>query len=392
MPTLYVGDLSYLSPFSESQFVSVFLSISTVILWSGPQRFLPGYSDSLPVAQTRQGLARGEKWVSRDGRIYNAFRSIPFAKQPVDGRRFKRPEALDEDDVWEGVADFNREAKPCYQPGLGGFNGREDCLKLSVYTPNTKPESPLPVMVWIHGGGFVVGNSGTISQGPAFLMDHDVIVVSISYRLGILGFLSLETDEAPGNLGMWDQRQALIWVRQNIASFGGDPDKVTIFGESAGSMSVHYHLLSPLTRSLGLFARAVSMSGSALAWWASIKRPQEKAKKLGMLLECENYDTDMAKLVECLRSKPMFDLMNTHPNFYQWKHLEQTQEPMTAWSPRVDPEAPLSFMPSEPIDLMTSGNFQHIPWIVGLTDDEGATRSSAFFAGKNLRINIPFIH
>ena len=127
------------------------------------------------------------------------------------------------------------------------------------------------------------------------------------------------------------------------------------------------------------------MSGTALAWWASIKRPLEKAKRLGMLLECENWDTDTVKLVECLRSKPMFDLMNTHPNFYQWKHLEQTQEPLTSWSPRVDPESALSFMPQEPIDLMTSGNFQHIPWIVGLTDDEGATRSSAFFAGKQQR-------
>ena len=84
-------------------------------------------------------------------------------------------------------------------------------------------------------------------------------------------------------------------------------------------------------------------------------------------------------MVACLRDTPMFQLMNTHPNFYKWKHLQQTQEPVTAWSPRVDPEAGMSFMPNEPIDLMTSGNFQHVPWITGITDDEGATRAYAFF-------------
>ena len=87
----------------------------------------------------------------------------------------------------------------------------------------------------------------------------------------------------------------------------------------------------------------------------------------------------MDKMVTCLRDTPMFQLMNTHPNFYAWKHLQQTQEPVTAWSPRVDPEAGMSFMPNEPIDLMTSGNFQHVPWITGITDDEGATRAYAFF-------------
>ena len=175
------------------------------------------------------------------------------------------------------------------------------------------------------------------------------------------------------------QVAALQWVKQNIEAFSGDPGNITIMGQQAGGASVHYHLLSPITR--GLFNRAVSMSGSALCWWASTKRHQEKAKRLGRLLECgDESQDDMSALVKCLRSKPMFDLMNTHPNFYQWKHLEQTQEPLTPWSPRVDTESSLAFMPQQPIDLMSAGNFQHIPWIVGLTDDEGATRSSAFFA------------
>ena len=172
------------------------------------------------------------------------------------------------------------------------------------------------------------------------------------------------------------QVAALQWVKKNIESFSGDPNRITIMGQQAGGASVHYHLLSPLSR--GLFHQAISMSGSALCWWASIKRPLEKAKKLARLLECPK-EADSKKMVECFRSKSMEQLMNTHPNFYEWKHLEQSQEPITAWSPRVDPESKIPFMPMEPIDLMKAGSFQHVPWVVGLTDDEGSFKASAFF-------------
>jgi carboxylesterase type B len=158
--------------------------------------------------------------------------------------------------------------------------------------------------------------------------------------------------------------------------------RITIVGQQSGAASVHYHMLSPLTR--GLFHQAISLSGTALCWWASLKRPLEKAQKMARLLECDGIakdgKTDNKKLLECFRSKSMEELMNTHPNFYEWKHLDQSQEPITAWSPRVDPESKLPYMPQEPIDLMTSGNFQHIPWIAGLTDDEGAFKTSAFIA------------
>ena len=180
------------------------------------------------------------------------------------------------------------------------------------------------------------------------------------------------------------QVAALQWVKTNIAAFSGDANNISIMGQQAGGASVHYHLLSPLSR--GLFSRAVSMSGTALCWWASIKRPLEKAKKLARLLKCpynkhSNNDSqeELQKMVECLKSKEMESLMNTHPNFYEWRHLEQCQEPITAFSPRVDPESAMPFMPVEPIDLMKQGNFQHIPWIVGITDDEGAFKVSSMF-------------
>ena len=114
--------------------------------------------------------------MSRDGRYFNVFKGISYAKQPVGNRRFKLPEELDEDDAWEGVADFNREPTRCYQMFAltGGLMGREDCLQLNVYSPDLNPDSPLPVMVFIHGGGFVQGSGDSIWVGPTFFMDQEV--------------------------------------------------------------------------------------------------------------------------------------------------------------------------------------------------------------------------
>lgn len=233
----------------------------------------------------------------------------------------------------------------------------------------------------IHGGSFIRGSAA--EYDPDYLLDQDIVLVTIQYRLGMLGFLSTESSAGPGNYGLHDQLAALHWVRENIAAFSGDPDMVTIMGHQAGAASVHYHLLSPLTR--GLFNRAVSLSGSALCWWANIKNSREKAKKVAQMVECPTED--MQELIDCIRNKPTVMLMNTIPNFYQWKHLQQTQEPLTAWSPRVDPEAnaedgQLSFIPEEPIEIMKAGNFQHSSWITGVTANEGATRAAAFFADK----------
>ena len=177
----------------------------------------------------------------------------------------------------------------------------------------------------------------------------------------MFGFLSTESVEASGNYGMLDQVEALKWVKENIEAFSGDPNKVTIMGQQAGGASVHYHMLSPMSR--GLFNKGISMSGSALCWWASIKRPLEKVKKIARLTKCpyrkkDNFDetSDKIDMLSCLRTKTMEDLMNTHPNFYDWRHLEQCQEPITAWSPRVDNEAPKPFMYKEPIGIITNYN------------------------------------
>jgi len=337
-----------------------------------------------PVVKTKKGLLLGRIEESREGKRILAFRGIRHVQPPVGELRFKPPV---EATSWDGVLEAKTNGQVCPQhlasrPDI--WVGGEDCLWLNVFTRDLVASRGRPVIVWIHGGSFSRGSAA--EYDPDYFLDNDIVLVTIQYRLGLFGFLSTETSSAPGNYGMLDQIAALKWVKQNIAAFSGDPDMVTIMGQQAGGASAHYHMLSPITR--GLFNRAVSLSGSALCWWASIKRPQEKAKKLAQIVDCpKDAIGDMEKLIECIKYKPLMDLMNTLPNFYQWKHLQQTQEPITAWSPRVDPEAAidaghLSFMPEEPIDIMTSGKFQRSSWITGVTDDEGATRASAFFADE----------
>ena len=178
-----------------------------------------------------------------------------------------------------GEKDFHGEMPRCYQLSVvGGFHvGQEDCLFLNVYTP-VASEGLLPVMVYLHGGGFVAGEGSSTMYGPHFFMDEGVLLVTVQYRLGIFGFLSTGQEEAPGNLGLWDQREALVWVKDNIAAFGGDPDRVTLFGESAGSMAVNFHLVSPQSR--GLFHGAILQSGTDLGPGAGVDHDLAEPVKL----------------------------------------------------------------------------------------------------------------
>jgi len=328
-----------------------------------------------PVATPKEGMMFwGTVEESRGSKRILAFRGIKHVKPPTGDLRFKPPVLEPE---FSGIREAKHNGHVCPQhlaTKRDTWVGDEDCLWLNVFTRDLVVTKKRPVIVFIHGGNFARGSAA--DYDPDYLLDQDIVLVTLQYRLGMFGFLSTESAEAPGNYGMLDQIAGLRWVQENILAFSGDPNKVTVMGQQAGGASVHYHILSPLTR--GLFQRAVSMSGSALSWWASLKRPTEKAKKLAKLVECP--EKNVTALVNCLIEQPMEKLMNNHPNFYSWQHLEQSQEPLTAWSPRVDPEAGLSFMPEEPIDRMRSGSFQPVPWVVGITDDEGADRGHAFFS------------
>lgn len=190
---------------------------------------------------------------------------------------------------------------------MGGKNqGSEDCLYLNVYTPDIKPKKPLPVMFWIHGGAFCSGSGEDDFYGPELLVRQGVILVTINYRLEVLGFLCLHTKDVPGNAGMKDQVQALRWVNKNIGNFGGDPNNITIFGESAGAASVTYHLISPMSR--GLFKKVIAQSGVCTNHWAQSYLPRHRAvglaKKLGFVSEDDN------ELYQFFKKVPAEDLIN----------------------------------------------------------------------------------
>uniref|UniRef100_A0A3B5AFI0 Carboxylic ester hydrolase n=1 Tax=Stegastes partitus TaxID=144197 RepID=A0A3B5AFI0_9TELE len=227
-----------------------------------------------PEVHTKLGSLRGQ-YVSVKGKEtgVHTFLGVPFAKPPIGpSLRLAPPRPVE---GWKGVRDATKQPNMCIQNikmslDLLEMIGAEladvpdiseDCLYLNIYTPATRAkDTKLPVMVWIHGGGFTIGGA-SVYDGSALAAYQDVVVVMIQYRLGHLGFLSTGDEHVPGNFGLLDQVEALRWVQQHIHNFGGNPDLVTIFGESAGGVSVSLLLLSPLSD--GLFHRAIAESGTA---------------------------------------------------------------------------------------------------------------------------------
>ncbi|CAG2117407.1 unnamed protein product, partial [Medioppia subpectinata] len=209
---------------------------------------------------TSIGVVRGRTLHVLDTNV-DQFLGIPYAKPPVGKHRFAKPKPITK--PFPDIIDATKPKHLCIQgssglPFLPGTVQSEDCLVLNIWTTNTIALKP--VMFWIHGGSLNVGSIFNEWFNGSVLATHDVVIVSTNYRLGPLGFLYGDREDAPGNVGLYDQLLALKWVRKNIHSFGGDRDRITIFGESAGSWSVSAHILSPLSK--GLFKRAIMQSGA----------------------------------------------------------------------------------------------------------------------------------
>lgn len=231
------------------------------------------------------------------------FRGIPYAQPPVGELRFTSTVAAEPREAVLELSDAFGDMCPQTNITTQQVQGDEDCLFLNVYAPAEADD--LPVMVWIHGGAFVFGNGGG-EYDPTRLVAEDVIVVTLNYRLGNLGFLAHpDLEDDAGNFALMDQQQALRWVKQNIAEFGGNPDNVTLFGESAGGHSVMSHIVSPRASAEDLFQRAIVQSGS----YAPFQQPKAVAQAQGQQIATALGCSDPASIASCLRSASVTDLL-----------------------------------------------------------------------------------
>ncbi|XP_043477786.1 venom carboxylesterase-6-like [Leptopilina heterotoma] len=333
-----------------------------------------------PIVKIKNGTIEGTFMKSRKGREIAAFRGIPYALPPLGELRFEPPKPAAS---WKNVLSAKEDPNICTQRNIYTHQeevvGEEDCLYLNVYTPqlsssnsNAIKQKNYPVMLWFHGGGWVTGAGNFDFYGPKFLLDHEVILVTINFRLGPLGFLSTEDLVIPGNQGMKDQAQSIRWVHENIAEFGGDPNRVTLFGESAGGVSTHYHMISPLSR--GLFHRGISQSGTALCPWG-LTRPglaKKQAEKLGKLMDCTTSDS--RDLLKCLKTKNHIDIIARDRAFQVFDYC-----PMIPFRPVIEPNHPGAFLKEDPAISLKDGNIADIPWMTGISSHEGAIKSATIY-------------
>lgn len=307
-----------------------------------------------PEVRLGVGTVRG---IEGDG--FQAFLGIPYAEPPVGERRWRAPEPHA---AWDGVRDAISKGSACAQEGFGlGASGSEDCLFLNVHTPSPRPAAGAPVLVWIHGGGFVFGEGVQADGGTAgdvLARTEGLVVVSMNYRLGSFGFLASEALGASGNEGLQDQQLALRWVREHIAAFGGDPDRVTIAGESAGGQSVCQHLVAPDSR--GLFQRAIVQSGYCDT---TLPSHDTLAAAASAIVEGSGCST-AADVAGCMRALSLAEV----------RAAVATASDSPAWEggsgyfgPHVDGRVLLGQFR----DRVASGDVADVPVIVGWNGDEG---------------------
>ena len=341
----------------RSQLISVLLPRDSVLVETNYGRLL-GYA------------------VREQGKQVNAFLGIPYAKPPIGSLRFRKPRQAPS---WSGLRDASRYSAQCvqykpnrtYTPWISDEdNMSEDCLYLNVWQPTGAHDTPLkPVMVWFHGGAFFSGSTDLpLYDGRTLAAVGDVVVVTVNYRLGAIGFLDLKTASASGNQGLYDQLMALKWVNENIRYFGGNSEEVTIFGQSAGAISVGLHYLSPLSQPY--FKRGILESGAPTVSRLFFERDSESTNKVPELsrrLGChsgtEPIEGARAEAVlECLRHVSIEDIMSAQRTLIDDMSL--------AFGPISGDE----FLPDLPVNLLHDGELSenHKEVLIGVNRDEGS--------------------
>ena len=326
---------------------------------------------ALPTAGRTLQIDSGQISGAVDGGT-SVYRGIPYAAPPIGPLRWKAPQPVAS---WSGVRECTVFGPECPQVVLTGKNSAgakqpqsEDCLYLNVWTPTPAPAEKLPVMIWIHGGAYQLGRGSSPLYDGRKLAEKGVIVVSINYRLGPLGFLALPelTKESghgsSGNYGLLDQQAAMQWVQKNISAFGGDPSRVTIFGESAGAMSVCTQMASPLSK--GLFQQAISESSLFIdrGLLMHATRPLAEAEAIGERYAVETGSSGTTGTLAALRAKPVSELISlplqTRPGLFLSDAL---------FMPVVDGWV----LPEEPGKVFAAGKQHPVPLLIGSNSEEG---------------------
>ncbi|KAI4462724.1 carboxylesterase [Holotrichia oblita] len=296
-----------------------------------------------------QGALRGSRDIDRVGNEFYKFVNIPYSQPPLGNLRFRAPVAAE---GWEGVREVNNEIPMCFQCGYSGCPGTEDCLYLHVYTPEfpTANTTLKPVMVFIPGGGFTTGGP---FEGAQHLITEDIVLVTISS-------FSVDDPElgVPGNAAMKDQNLAIKWVHDNIEYFGGDSNNIMVFGDSAVGASVHLQVLSPMNE--GLFHKALCESGVALFDLMNGERNNGilLAQQLGI------QSDNLPEMLSSLQQVSPWDILIAQQIL--------TEEYPRLSTPLVEMESnEPAFLSEEVITLIQTGNYNHMPFVIGHNDAEG---------------------
>lgn len=317
------------------------------------------FADKSSTVKTDKGKVRG--YVSADGKV-RIFKGIPYAAPPVGPLRWRPPQPAAK---WHGTLDATNFGHHCVQASVFADmlfrdpGASEDCLNLNVWTPAKDKNAKLPVMVWIYGGGFYAGAASEARQDGENLAHKGVVVVSMNYRLNIFGFLVHPelTAESPhhasGNYGLMDQAAAIQWVRRNIKNFGGDPNNITIFGESAGSFSVSAQMASPLSKDL--IHRAIGESGAAFSQREPFLPREQREKE------------DVEKLQKAFGTSKLSDLRAMSADDLLKAVVSRPGHPAARFWPDIDGY----FLPDDVASIYAAGKQAHVPLLAGWNRDEG---------------------
>ncbi|XP_037868236.1 juvenile hormone esterase [Bombyx mori] len=316
---------------------------------------------------TSNGPVRGSL-VTHENVSYIAYRGIPYAENPTGALRFQPPVTKKK---WTHVLNASSNGPVCIQPE-GAYKKHqmgEDCLRINVYVPVKKTNtSHLPVFAFIHGGAYrILSKDSDVIYDPYFFMKKGIIVVTMNYRLGALGFLSLKTPGASGNNGLKDLVLALQWVKENICKFGGDSTKITVGGNSSGSSMANYLMLSRKTT--GLIHRVIMFSGSALNFRFLQRYPIENARELASGLGLSINDSDV--LLQNLKTVNPFDIVDAQENMYK-----KSRNPIITFAPfvpTIEPDSADAFLTEDPTSMVKKGLIQNVPVLAGINSLEGIT-------------------